>query len=444
MNQILVVEDEPVIRGALRKLLERHDFQVTEADSVQAACQQALDSMALIISDLRLPDAPGTDLIAHAGTVPVIIMTSYASLRSAVDAMKLGAVDYIAKPFNHDEMLLTVERILKEQQQQRRARALNADVERSFPNDITCDSAVMQTLLRQIDKLAPSDTSLLLTGESGTGKELIARIVHRKSLRQQAPMIAFNCTAIGGDRQEAELFGFTEGTFDDPPGASRGLVEEAHNGTLFIDEVGDLTRASQSRLLHLIDRQENLRVGAIKGSHISIRLIVSSQKNLTDRVKNGDFREDLYYRIKGAELLLPALRDRGDDILPLANSLLSRTVERLNSADHYFNHDAISAMARYRWPGNVRELANAIERAVILAETAAISPELLGITASALDQQLLTDSSQEELSLKEYFTRFVLENQDKLTETALARKLGISRKCLWDRRQRFGLERKKG
>lgn len=443
MNQILVVEDEPVIRSALRKLLERYEYQVTEADSVETARKLPLNDMALIISDLRLPAAPGTDLIDLAAPTPVLIMTSYASLRSAVDAMKQGAVDYIAKPFNHDEMVLAVERILKEQQQSRRTRALSADVELSYPvADIIGESDVMQALLHQIDKLAPSDTSILLNGESGTGKELVARAIHQKSQRAQAPLITFNCTAVGGDQQEAELFGCEVGAFGDN-GSRRGLAEEAHDGTLFIDEVGDLTATAQARLLQLIDKGEVLRLGGLESRPVSVRLVASSQSDLADKTRRGEFREDLYYRIKGAELDLPPLREREQDILPLANSLLSRTAERLNSGEHHFSQDAIAAMTRYRWPGNVRELGNAIERAVILAEGSAITPELLGITSREIQQQTFDDASQEELSLKEYFTRFVLENQDEMTETELARKLGISRKCLWERRQRFNLPRKK-
>lgn len=439
MTQILVVEDEPVIRKALRKLLERHDFDVTEADSVEAAQETALTDMSLVISDLRLPSGPGTDLIELAAPTPVLIMTSYASLRSAVDAMKLGAVDYIAKPFNHEEMVMTVKRILSEQQQTRRARAMTADLERSYPTtDIIADSAAMQTLMKQIDKLAPSNTNILLTGESGTGKELISRAIHQRSLRADAPLVTFNCTAIGDDQQEAELFGAQTHI-----GQQIGLVENAQGGTLIIDEISDLTDIAQAKLLHLIDNKECLRAGAAKGTPVDVRIIASNQTRLSDHVQKGRFREDLYYRIKVADLTLPRLHDRPDDIPPLANSLLSRTVERLNSGDHHFTKDALSAMSRYHWPGNVRELGNAVERAVILADSEAITPDLLGISNEAIQQQTLNESAQEELSLKDYFTRFVLENQDNLTETALARKLGISRKCLWERRQRFDLPRPK-
>ncbi len=442
MNQILVVEDEPVIRGALNKLLTRYGHSVVEAESVEAASELPLHDMALIISDLRLPGAEGTDMIALAAPTPVLIMTSYASLRSAVDAMKLGAVDYIAKPFNHDEMVMAVERILKEQQQGRLTRAMSADLARNYPTtEIIAESGVMTKLLGQIDKLAPEDTPLLLVGESGTGKELLARTIHQRSERADGPLVTFNCSAIGSDLQADELFGCVT---DDSTGqtARRGLIEDAHGGTLFVDDINELTADTQARLLQLLDQGENLRVGATQGTAVDVRLIAASQRPLQPEVEASRFRQDLYYRIKGAKLVIPALRDRQDDILPLANALLSRSVERLNSQDCQFSQEASDAMTQYRWPGNIRELGNAVERAIILAEDAVITPDLLGIAQEAV-HTTPKSASHEELSLKDYFTRFVLENQDTMTETALARKLGISRKCLWERRQRFDLPRKK-
>lgn len=442
MSHILVVEDEPVIRSALKKLLERQNYQVTDVDSVEAALKLPLDDMALIISDLRLPGATGTDIIAATST-PVLIMTSYASLRSAVDAMKQGAVDYIAKPFNHDEMVLSVERILKEQQQTRRTSALKADIERSYPTtDIIAESDIMKTLMSRVDKVADSDTCLLLTGESGTGKELIVRTLHARSPRADGPLVIFSASATAANTQEAELFGYEANALDGQTGSRPGMAEKAHGGTLFIDQVGELTADSQARLLQLLDQGISTRIGDLDGYDVDVRLVASNQKNLEEQVKNGSFREDLYYRIKGVELVLPPLRDRGEDILLLANSLLSRSTERLNSGELYFSKEAINAMQQYHWPGNVRELANAIERAAILAESGAITPELLGVDMNKVQRQALEDSSHEELSLKEYFTRFVLDNQDAMTETALARKLGISRKSLWERRQRFGIPRK--
>lgn len=442
MSHILIIEDEPVIRSALKKLLERQNYQITDVDSVEEALKLPLDDMALVISDLRLPGAPGTDIIAATST-PVLIMTSYASLRSAVDAMKQGAVDYIAKPFNHDEMVLAVERILKERQQTRRTTALKADIERAYPTtDIIAECEAMKTLMSQLNKLADSDTCLLLTGESGTGKELIVRTLHARSQRADGPLVIFSASSTAADTQEAELFGHEPNAIEGQSASRPGMAEKAQGGTLFIDQVGELTAESQARLLQLLDQGISTRIGDLDGYNVDIRLVASNQKDLEKLVKEGKFREDLYYRIKGVELLLPPLRDRGEDILLLANSLLSRSTERLNSGELYFSKEAIDAMQRYSWPGNVRELANAIERAVILAESGAITPELLGVDTNKIQRQTLETSSHEELSLKEYFTRFVLENQDSMTETALARKLGISRKSLWERRQRFGIPRK--
>ncbi len=456
MSHILIVEDEPVIRGALRKLLERHEHTVVEAASAEAAREHDLADFDLVISDLRLPGASGTELISLARPTPVLIMTSYASLRSAVDAMREGAVDYIAKPFDHDEMVLTVERILSERTLRRHNEALRADVERSYPvQEMLGECAPMQELFRRIDKVSVTDTTVLITGEAGTGKELVARAIHARSDRRRGPLVVINCAALPGQQLEVELFGHEKGALPGAEESRRGLVETADGGTLFLDEVGELSADAQARLLHLLQNGESSRLGALSGRPIDVRLLVASPRLLDARVAAGQFRKDLYYRLNVIQLELPPLRERGADIRLLAHALLSRLCERHNSRELHFDEAALKVMDRYTWPGNVRELENAIERAVILADGPAITPELLAIpsdppapltpaqaqAASAARRPL--QDPQEDLSLEDYFTRFVLENQDAMTETELAQKLGISRKCLWERRQRLGIPRRR-
>ncbi|WP_111658363.1 sigma-54-dependent transcriptional regulator [Isoalcanivorax indicus] len=451
MSHILIVEDEPVIRGALRKLLERHEHKVVEAASAEDAFEHPLQQFDLIISDLRLPGASGTEVISRAAGTPVLIMTSYASLRSAVDAMRLGAVDYIAKPFDHDEMVLAVNRVLKESKLQRHNRALRADVARSYPtSEMLGECAPMRELFRRLDKVAPTDTSVLILGEAGTGKEQLARQLHERSLRSDGPLVTLNCAAIPGPQLEAELFGHEDDALPGAGPAQPGLIENAHGGSLFLDDINELPMDVQARLLRLLQDGETTRVGGVGSRPVDVRVIAAAPRPLDNEVAAGRFRKDLYYRLNVLQLELPPLRQRGDDISLLAHALLSKLCERHNSPPLQFTPDALVAMVRHNWPGNVRELENAIERAVILVDGPEITPELLAISHSAIPAEAAAnvvrrpfEDPQEDLSLEDYFTRFVLENQDAMTETELAQKLGISRKCLWERRQRLGIPRRR-
>ena len=466
MSHILVVEDETIIRQAVRRLLQRHDYEVTDVDSLDAAREQDFSQFDLIISDLRLPGGNGTELIELAGKTPVLIMTSYASLRSAVDAMKMGAVDYIAKPFDHDEMLRSVKHILSEsklsQPEQGSAKGTTASSGETPASGIIGSCEPMLLLFKKISKVAPTDATVLIQGESGTGKELVAKALHMQSRRVNAPMISVNCAAIPETLIESELFGHEKGAFTGATALRQGLVEAADGGALFLDEIGELPLEAQARLLRVLQEGEIRRVGSVQSRKVDVRLIAATHRNLKELASVGEFREDLYYRLNVVELHLPPLRNRGDDVLELAEALLVRCYERMNHAPMHFTDEALMAIAEYNWPGNVRELENAVERAVILADDEAIGPEQLGIELSSSPDRYLSESmrqgllenvqysepndsqsAQGDLSLDDYFMHFVLENEATMTETELARKLGISRKSLWERRQRLGIPRKK-
>ena len=464
MSHILIVEDETIIRSALRRLLERNQYEVSEAGSVQEAQERySIPGFDLVVSDLRLPGAPGTELIKLAEGTPVLIMTSYASLRSAVDSMKMGAVDYIAKPFDHDEMLQTVARILNDHQQSAAVQAQPARNASAAAGDTGRDDigiighcAPMQDLFGKIRKVAPTDSNVLIQGESGTGKELVARALHNLSRRAKAPMISVNCAAIPETLIESELFGHEKGAFTGASAGRAGLVEAADGGTLFLDEIGELPLEAQARLLRVLQEGEIRRVGSVQSQKVDVRLIAATHRDLKTLAKTGQFREDLYYRLHVIALKLPPLRERGSDVLEIAKAFLARQGERMGSDDLHFSRDAEQAIRHYSWPGNVRELENAIERAAILSESPEIDAELLGIDIELdeldddFDEPLgsirgIASSNEptEDLSLEDYFQHFVLEHQDHMTETELARKLGISRKCLWERRQRLGIPRRK-
>jgi two-component system response regulator HydG len=473
MPHILIVEDETIIRSALCRLFERNQYQVSEAGSVKEA-QERFDipSFDLIVSDLRLPGAPGTEMIKLAQGAPVLIMTSYASLRSAVDSMKMGAIDYIAKPFDHDEMLQTVGRILRDRQENKSAATSDSDNSPRASNEKTASTvdaeigiigscAPMQDLYNKIRRVAPTDSTVLIQGESGTGKELVARALHNLSRRAKAPMISVNCAAIPESLIESELFGHEKGAFTGASASRAGLIEAADGGSLFLDEIGELPLEAQARLLRVLQEGEIRRVGSVQSQKVDVRLIAATHRDLKTLAKVGQFREDLYYRLHVIALKLPSLRERGSDVGEIAEAFLARQSAKMGRTDLHFSYEAEQAISSYNWPGNVRELENAIERAVILCEDSEISVELLGIDIELDDlDDLVSDDfigmlpqqnassnpgsePTEDLSLEDYFQHFVLEHQDHMTETELARKLGISRKCLWERRQRLGIPRRK-
>jgi len=465
MPRILIVEDEEIIRSAVRKLLQHAGYEVADAGSVEEAeDNHDPGEFDLIISDLRLPGAAGTELIRRAPDTPVLIMTSYASLRSAVDSMKMGAVEYIAKPFDHDEMLEAVECILARKPQisssntQSSSNQADAAAPDSDPASIMfghCDA--MQKVCTLIRKVAPTETTVLIHGESGTGKELAARALHLMSPRAARPLISVNCAAIPESLIESELFGHEKGSFTGAVSARTGLIEAADGGSLFLDEIGELPAEAQARLLRVLQEGEIRKVGSTQSRQVDVRMIAATHRNLKAMTRTGGFREDLFYRLNVMQVRIPPLRERQSDILGLAQRFLQRQGEKMSKPGLNLTPEAMRALERHRWPGNVRELENAIERATILCDSDLITPSLLDLDGEGGDVNIpetLVDGNNEQapsreaeatsdLSLEDYFQHFVLENQDRMSETELAQKLGISRKSLWERRQRLGIPRKK-
>jgi len=442
MSRILIIEDEPVIRRHAVRLLSQNGYAVDEAESVAEAEQKGLRNFDLIISDVRLPGLAGTDVIQRAKPVPVLIMTSYASVRSAVDSMRLGAADYIAKPFDYDEMLMTVSRILKEHLQSRQNAALRQDLRQDWPTqEMVGDCEAMHRVRDHLSRVAPTEVTVLIRGESGTGKELVARAIHERSRRSGGPFIAVNCAAIPENLIEAELFGYEKGAFTGAARNKDGLFVAAHGGTLFLDEIGELSASVQAHLLRALQEGEIRSVGSNLTRRVDVRVLAATHRDLEQMLRERSFREDLYYRLRVMELHLPPLRERGEDLVALAQHLLERSTRKLGRADLKLGARALAAIRRHPWPGNVRELANALERAAILTDGSTIDPEHLALPEAVVEPAREAVSAAV-ASLDEYFRNFVQQNQHRMTEAELAKALGISRKTLWERRTRMGLLRR--
>ena len=444
MSHILVVEDEPIILESLVCLLDRQGYRVTGVSSVPEAEEHSINRYDLIISDLRLPGEPGTSLITRAAPVPVLIMTSYSTVQSAVDAMKLGAIDYISKPFNHDEMIMTVKRILDNAITEKQNVILQQEVARDYPVKSMIGSC--ETMLEVIDRtrlVAPTDTTVLILCETGTGKELVARVIHARSKRKDQTLISVNCAAFADNQIESELFGHEIGAFSGALQMKKGLVEAANGGTLFLDEIGELSPVAQAGLLSVLEDGEFRRIGSNQAIKVDVRILVATNRNLQQMVEDMQFREDLYYRLDVFKLDLPPLRERGGDLKLLADALLTKMSQRIHRNSIVLDNMAYAELLNYSWPGNVRELENVIERAVILCNGLRIEAEDLALSIADANYQRPVSELEQQLSLDEYFVSFVKKFQSRFNETELAKMLGISRKNLWEKRQRLDIPSRK-
>ena len=438
MAKILLVEDERVIRAEIKRILTRDGHDVVDVASVPEAEQERPESFELVITDVKLTGETGDVLIERVGQVPVMVMTAYGSVNAAVDAMKRGAADYLSKPFEPEALSAAVNRVLRHRASSSPGGATAA----GDPHELVAtQSSPMQEALRWARKVAPTEATVLILGESGTGKELIARAVHNQSPRKGA-FVPVNCASIPETLLESELFGHEKGAFTGALGRRDGLVHAAEGGTLFLDEIGELSQAAQARLLRMLQQREVRRVGARQAEAVDIRLVAATHRDLPLLVERGEFRTDLYFRLKVVEIRLPPLCERGDDILALAEVFIARAVAKLGRPPLDLGQSAVAAIKHYKWPGNVRELQHAIERAVILHESGPITEELLGLPSSSPPDPVQPGATAEDPSLEGYLRRFVLSHQDTLSETELAKRLGISRKTLWERRQRMGIPRR--
>jgi two-component system response regulator AtoC len=369
--KILVLDDEDGFRDSLRMLLEDAGFDVLAEASPGRALEVAAQSeFDVILSDIRMPEMDGIEFLQRyqdsGGTAIVIMMSAYGSEEAAIEAMQQGAYDYIPKPFRAEEVKLVLRKAKEREQLRRQVASLSADLSRYRDGEMVAESPGMKRVLDLAGRAAPHSTTLLITGESGTGKELLARSVHAWSSRKEKPFVAVNCGAIPAELIESELFGHVKGSFTGASADKRGLFEEAEGGTILLDEIGDLPLQLQVTLLRVLQEREIRRVGDSRNRKVDVRVLAATARDLESDVKDGSFREDLYYRLNVVRLHLPPLRERREDLPALAASLLRRAASR-NGITATLTAPALDAICRAPWPGNVRELENAIERATILS-----------------------------------------------------------------------------
>ncbi len=374
MARILIIDDDPAMVSVISEICHERGHQTNSYNSGQKALENlATDAPQLVITDMRMDKVGGLDVLRECREVlpqtPVIMITAYKNVETAIEAMKLGAYDYISKPFKVDELQLTIQRALDHQSDRREIRNLRQIVKEKYRfENIIGTSQRMQDIYNLIAKIADTDSTILIQGESGTGKELVARALHFNSNRQHQPFVAINCSALPENLLESELFGHKKGSFTGATSDKIGLFEEAEQGTIFLDEVNSMALSLQTKLLRVLQERQIRHVGDTKSIAINVRVLAATNESLHEKIKTGQFREDLYYRLCVIPIEMPALRERLDDIPLLVHHFLQKNATQTATDAKKIDPKAIETLQQYRWPGNVRELENAIERACALCD----------------------------------------------------------------------------
>ena len=449
--QILVIDDDRGICECVEMLLDRagHASVITHLGEAGLA-QLETREFDLVITDLRLPDASGLDIVAavkalHPET-QVILMTSFSSVESAIEALRRGANDYIIKPFDNDDFMFSVERALGERRTRKENAALRRNLKKAFTqHTIIGESDGVKRLLAMIRRVAATEANVLIQGESGTGKELVAQAIHFGGSRAQRPFVAVNCGAIPADLIESELFGHEKGAYTGASSASEGLIREASGGTLFLDEISEMPLAAQVKLLRVLQERQVRPLGSNQSFLTDTRFLAASNRNLKESAERGSFRADLYYRLNVIAIHVPPLRERGADIELLARHFMRQFCQKFASPVTRMHKDFVEFLHHHSWPGNVRELQNVIERAVILADSDVLTlsdlEEMMATPPADAGAAVAPKGSGLPLSIEDYTRQVITQYQDRYGEAELAALLGIGRKALWVRRRHWDLYR---
>ncbi len=440
--KILVVEDELNMRVVLEAMLKKEGYEVlTVPNGYEALAILKERDISVVATDLKMPGMNGMELLQkimqYDSAMPVIILTAYGTVASAVDALKNGAFDYLTKPFDQDELKSVIMKAVKTRQLE------GGEGSTARGNDdryrIVGKSKSMMEIHDLIRKVSPTETTVLITGETGTGKELIARAIHNSSPRKKQPFIKINCAAIAENLVESELFGYEKGAFTGAVTTKPGRFELAHNGTLFLDEVGEIPREVQAKLLQVMQDQSFERVGGLKTISVNVRLITATNKNLPQEIKDKNFREDLYYRLNVFPIHIPPLRERTDDIIPLAEYFLEKANAKLGKSVNELSQEVLDYLLTYPWPGNARELKHFMERAVLMADgqmitSNALPPEITGmehgLQSAGTDREAVQEGLKNRIDEMEKQIIATCLEECEGNVTKAAQKLGLSRKGL--------------
>ncbi len=452
MAVILVVDDEPGIREMLRVVLAGDGHRVVTAASGPAALEKlSVEAADLLVTDLAMPDMDGLELLRRASAVapdtPAIVITAFGSKETAIEAMRHGAVNYLEKPFDVEELRLDVRRALGHQQVSNENRRLRARL--TLNGEIVGRSPAIKEVRDLIERVAPADATVLITGESGTGKEVAARAIHRASPRAEHPFVGINCAAIPADLLESELFGHVRGAFTGADRTRPGLVESAAGGTLFLDEIGDMPSSMQAKLLRVLQERRIRRVGGTEEIPVDVRIVAATHQDLDTLVREGQFREDLYYRIHVIRVRMPALRERLSDIPEFVQLFAERHAQRIGRCINGAHPAFLEALSRYRWPGNIRELENVVERAVTLAtddrlDADSLTPEILASVEPGIGP--LPEQIDLEAFLDEQRRRYMVAALEACggVQTRAAERLGMTFRSFRYFAKKFGLRSRTG
>ncbi len=452
MADVLLVDDEKSVRSTLSVFLQKSGYKVAEAangeDATEKLKQRSYD---LVITDLKMKPMGGLEVLQVVKKInpltEVVVMTAYGTVESGVEAMKLGAYDYIQKPFDKDEFLIVVSKALERKELLVEVEQLQDELEEKYKfENIIGNSNEMRNVFSMVAKVAPTDSTILISGESGTGKELIAKATHLHSRRKNRSFVTINCGALPENLQESELFGHVRGAFTGAIREKRGLFQEANGGTLFLDEIGETAPSTQVKLLRFLQDGEIRRVGENEPIYVDVRLLAATNQDLEKAIEEGTFREDLYYRLNVIPIHVPPLRNRRDDIPILINHFLERYSKKSKKKIESVSMDAVKILAGYNWPGNVRELENVMERAVILTNHNVITTD--DLPSYINDNQKKTtiqEESIEETTLDELEKRYILKTLEKYAwnQKKASEILGISTTTLWRKLKAYGIEPKR-
>ncbi len=434
--KVLIAEDEDITRKHIINALLDEEYEAAGADNgVDALARVESEDIDVLIADIKMPRMDGLELLSKVKEVSpeteVIVITGFGSISSAVDAMKKGADDYLPKPFDLDELVLKIKRMRDRKALKRENVALKTYLDMEVDISVVAASRSMKKVLDVIHRIQDSDCTVLLTGESGVGKNLLAKVIHYSSPRRNRPFLSLNCATLTEELLASELFGYEKGAFTGAGAQKKGLMEIADSGTLYLDEIAEMSPSLQAKLLKAIEEKEFFRVGGTKAVHVDVRFIAATNQNLSEALAEGTFRRDLYYRINVIEINIPPLRERTSDIEPLSKFFLRKHLPGYRKKIAGFDRESMQILRNYSFPGNVRELENIVERAIILEKTARITPESLPRSLKLFQIETLEPDRIKPLEeLDRDYARYVVDMLGG-NKTEAAKQLGVSRTSLW-------------